>query len=72
MISSVVTVAGICNSVGGSVLFDIPRWCWWPISLQYAPIICPVPSPHASSHRTRQPPLPLLIIWRLHNATRTS
>jgi len=27
--SSVVTVAGICNSVGGGVFFDIPPQCWW-------------------------------------------
>jgi len=27
--TSVVTVAGICNSIGGGVLFDIPqRWQW--------------------------------------------
>jgi len=62
--SSVVTVAGICNSVGGGALFDIPPRCrwWWPV--QYAPCIAgqssiPFPSPHASSQRTCQPPLPL-------------
>ena len=63
--TSVVTMAGICNSVGGGVLFDIPpRWRW---PVQYAPCIAcqssvPFPSPHASSQRTRQPPPPLLII----------
>ena len=65
--TSVVTVAGICNLVGGGVLFDIPPWCrcqWW---MQYAPCIVgqssvPFPSPHASSQRTCQPPPPLLII----------
>ena len=63
MAASVVTVAGICNSVGDGVLFDIPpRW-----RVQYAPCIAgqssvPFPSPHASSQCTRQPPPPLLII----------
>jgi len=63
--TSVVTVAGICNSVGGGVLFDIPpRWRW---PVQYALCIAcqssvPFPSPHVSSQRTRQPPPPLLII----------
>jgi len=48
--TSIVTVAGICNSVSGGVLFDIPPQCrcrWW---VQYAPCIagqsfCPVPFP---------------------------
>ena len=68
-IASVVTVAGICNSVGGSVLFDIPPRCrcWWRWRVQYAPRIVgqssvPFSSPHASSQRKRQPPPPLLII----------
>jgi len=34
---SVVTVAGICNSVGGGVLFNIPPRWRWRISVQYAP-----------------------------------
>jgi len=68
--SSVVTLAGICNSVDGGVLFNIPlRWRWqWRISVQYAPCIAgegqssvPFPSPHASSCRTRQL-LPWLLI----------
>jgi len=68
-IISVVTVAGICNTVGGGVLFDIPPRCrcqwWWRV--QYAPCIAcqlsvPFPFPHASSQCTRQPPPPLLII----------
>ena len=64
---SVVTVAGICNSVGGGVLFDIPPRCRWRWRVQYAPCIAdqssvPFPSPHASSQGTRQPPPPLLII----------
>ena len=64
---SVVTVAGICNSVGGGVLFDIPPRCRWRWLVQYAPCIAdqssvPFPSPHALSQRTRQPPPPLLII----------
>jgi len=78
--TSVVMVAGICNSVGGGVLFDIPpRWRWrWPV--QYAPCIAcqssvPFPSPHASSQLTRQPPPPLLIIrcsTMFYHATRSS
>ena len=32
MLYSVVTVAGICNSVGGSV-FYMPPWCRWQISV---------------------------------------
>jgi len=64
---SVVTVAGICNSVGGGVLFDIPPRCRWRWRVQYAPCIVgqssvPFPSPHTSSQGTRQPPPPLLII----------
>jgi len=66
---SVVMVAGICNSVGGGVLFDIPARCWcrWRWRVQYAPCIAgqssvPLPSPHASSQRSRQPTPPLLII----------
>jgi len=73
--SSFVTVAGICNSVGGGVLFDIqPRCrCRWRISVHYAPCIAgrssvPLPSPHASSQLTRQLPPPLLIIRCLHDA----
>ena len=65
----VVTVAGICNSVGGGVLFDIPPRCrcWWWWRVQYAPCIAgqssvSFPSPHASSQCTCQPPPPLLII----------
>jgi len=68
---SVVTVAGICNSVGGGVLFNIPPWWRWRISVQYAPCIAgegqssvPFPSPHPSSCRTRQLPPSLLIIRR--------
>ena len=64
---SVVTVAGICNSIGGGVLFDIPPLCrcwWW---VQYAPCIADqssvlFPSPHVSSRHTCQPPPPLLIM----------
>jgi len=69
--SIVVTVAGICNSVGGGVLFNIPPRWRWQISVQYAPCISgegqssvPFPSPHASSCRTRQLPPSLLIIRR--------
>ena len=40
---------GICNSVGGGVLFVM------------LPSV-PFPSPHASSQHTRQPPPPLLMI----------
>ena len=68
-IASVVTMAGICNSVGGGVLFNIPLRWRWRISVQYAPCIAgegrssvPFPSPHASSCRTRQLPPSLLII----------
>jgi len=68
-IFSVVTVAGICNSVGGGVLFNIPPRWRRQISVQYAPCIAgegqssvPFPSPHASSCRTRQLPQSLLII----------
>ena len=32
-IVSVVTVAGICNSVGGGVFFDMPPQCRWRISV---------------------------------------
>jgi len=64
---SVVTVAGICNSVGGGVMFDIPPRCRCRWRVQYAPCIAgqssvPFPAPHASSQCKRQPPLPLLII----------
>jgi len=65
----VVTVAGICNSVGGGVLFNIPPRCrcWWWWRVQYAPCIAgqssvSFPSPHALSQCTCQPPPPLLII----------
>jgi len=37
VIISVVTVAGICNSVGGGVLFNIPPRWRWRVSVQYAP-----------------------------------
>ena len=65
--TSVVTVAGICNSVGGGVLFDIPPRCWLRWRVQHEPCIAgqssvPFPSHQASSQRTRQPPPPLLII----------
>jgi len=71
MVDSVVTVARICNSVGGGVLFNISLR--WRISVQYAPCIAgkgqssasvKFPSPHASSYRTRQLPPWLLIIRR--------
>ena len=75
---SVVTVAGICNSVGGGVLFNIPPWWRWRISVQYAPCIAgegqssvPFPSPHASSCHTRQLP-PLLLIIRRRDAIVTA
>jgi len=73
--ASVVTVAGICNSVGGGVLFDTPPRCQWQISVQYASCTAGAgqssiqfPSPHVSSRRTHQPLPPLLIIRRLHDA----
>jgi len=68
---SVVTVAGICNSVGGSVLFEMPPRCrcrWlWQISMQCGPCIAgqssvPFPFPHTSAQRTCHPSPPLLII----------
>jgi len=73
---SIVTVAGICNSVGGGVLIDIPPrcqcQCLWRV--QYAPCIAgqssvPFPSPPYSSQRTRQPP-PLLLIIRCSTTRR--
>ena len=79
IVSGVVTVTGICNSVGGSVLFDVPprcqcRWRW---RVQYAPCIAgqssvPFPSPYASSQRTHQPLPPLLITTTRRDATRSS
>ena len=38
---SVVTVAGICNSVGGGVFLDMPpRWrCWWRISVGFKAMV---------------------------------
>jgi len=72
--NSVVMVAGICNSVSGGVLFNIPPRWRWRISVQYAPGIAgegqssvPFPSPHASSCRTRQL-LPSLLITRRRDA----
>ena len=74
LVFSVVTVAGICNSVGGDVLFNIPPRWRWRILVQYAPCIAgegqssvPFPSPHASSCRTRQL-LPSLLIIRQRDA----
>ena len=76
--ASVVTVAGICNSVGGGVLFNIPPRWRWRISVQYAPCTAgegqssvPFPSPHASSCRTHQLP-PSLFIIRRHDAIVTA
>ena len=76
--ASVVMVAGICNSVGGGVLFNMPPWWRWRISVQYAPCTAgegqssvPFPSPHASSCRTCQLP-PLLLIIRRHDAIVTA
>ena len=53
--NSVDTVARICNSVGGGVLFDTPPRCrcWWRV--QYAPCIAgqssvPFPSPKSAPH----------------------
>ena len=71
MTISIVTVARICNSVGGGVLFDIPPRCRLRWRVPYAPCIAgqssvPFPSPHASSQRICQPPPPLLIILRRH------
>jgi len=53
VLNSVVTVAGICNSVGGSVLFYTPLQWRWQISVLYAPCIAgegqsPVPFPSPS------------------------
>jgi len=77
--SSVVTVAGICNLVGGGVLFNMPpRWRWQISVVQYATCIAgegqssvPFPSPHASSCRTRHLP-PLLLIIRRRDAIVTA
>jgi len=54
-------VAGICNSVGGGILFDMPP-----------SIICRIPIAHASSQCTRQPPLLLLIIRYTTRSSRQS